>query len=131
MGERAKRLADVVIASLQLLAVVSGGIWVFFRFRQEDSHSPRVAFDIEGNFFGPQGDCCHAEFVMSVKNEGLVQHTFTEITLRARGIRSEAPLMFGEHSARRIPGKCRGRCRRDVQAEVRLYFRRAWCQVTR
>jgi hypothetical protein len=48
MGERAKRLADVVIASLQLLAVVSGGIWVFFRFRQEGSHSPRVAFDIEG-----------------------------------------------------------------------------------
>ena len=92
--EGAKRLADVIIASLQLLAVISGGIWVFFRFRQEGSHSPRVAFDIEGNFFGPPDDCYLAEFVTSEKNEGLVKHTFTEITLRVRGIRSEAPLMF-------------------------------------
>jgi len=92
MSDWAKRLADVIIAALQLVAVVTGGAWVFFRFRQERTHSPRVGFDIEGKFFGPQGEFYLAEFVMSVKNEGLVKHRFTEITLRVRGIRNSAPL---------------------------------------
>ena len=94
MSELAKRLADVIIASLQLLAVIAGGIWVFFRFRREGSHSPRVAFEIEGRFFGPQGDGYLAEFMMLVKNEGLVRHRFTAITLRVRGIRNAVPLML-------------------------------------
>src|SRR5271168_685042 len=94
MGEAAKRLADVLIATLQFLAVVVTGIWVYFRFRRERTHSPRVAFEIEGEFFGPESGCHIAEFVMSVKNEGLVKHRFTEITLRVRGIRNEAPLIL-------------------------------------
>jgi hypothetical protein len=49
---------------------------------------------IDGKFFGPQGDCHLAEFVMSVKNEGLVKHRFTEITLRVLGIRRDASLML-------------------------------------
>jgi hypothetical protein len=92
MDDRAKRLADIVIASLQLLAVIAGGIWVFFRFRREGSHTPKVEFDIEGKFFGPQCDWYLAEFVMSVKNKGLVRHKFTVITLRVRGIQSATPV---------------------------------------
>jgi hypothetical protein len=95
-----KSLADVIIAALQLLAVIVGGIWVFFRFRREGTHSPRVAFEIEGRFFGPQADAYLAEFVMSVKNEGLVKHRFTEITLRVRGIRSAAPLVLWSDTQR-------------------------------
>ena len=92
MDETTKRLADVILAAAQFVAVVIGGIWVYFRFRRESGHSPKVAFEIEGQFFDTQTDCYLAEFSMSVKNEGLVKHRFTEITLRVRGIRSGAPV---------------------------------------
>jgi len=92
MKEEAKHLADVLIAALQLLAVIVGGIWVFFRFRREDTHVPKVAFNIEGTFFGPQQGFYLAELVMSIENKGLVKHRFDEISLRVLGIRRDAPV---------------------------------------
>jgi hypothetical protein len=92
MGESTKRLLDVILAMLQLLVVFTSGIWIFFRFRREGTHTPRVAFDIDGKFFGPQAGFYLGEFVMSVKNDGLVRHTFTKINLRVRGVRNESPV---------------------------------------
>src|SRR5216683_2437621 len=100
MDEPTKRLADVIIAALQLLAVVGGGIWVFFRFRRERTHTPRVAFDVEGRFLCPQDGFYLAEFIMTVKNEGLVKHAFTEIALRIRGIRKDTALKLWDDTER-------------------------------
>lgn len=106
ISEGTKRLADVLLATLQLLTVIAGGIWVFFRFRREGSHSPRVSFEIDGKFFGPQSDCYLGEFVMTVKNEGLVKHRFTEISLRIRGIRKETPpTLWGDTQRVEFPEK--------------------------
>ena len=100
MNEAIRRLADVVIATIQLFAVIIGGIWVFFRFRREDTHIPKVGFDIDGKFWGPQNDCYLAEFVMSIKNEGLVKHRFTEMTFRVRGIRGGVPITLWKDTQR-------------------------------
>lgn len=100
IGEGAKRFADVLIAGLQLLAVIVGGIWVFFRFRREDTHVPKVAFNIDGTFFGPQQGSYLAELVMSIENKGLVKHRFEEISLRIRGIRRDAPITLWSDTQR-------------------------------
>jgi hypothetical protein len=86
LDEQTKRLADVIIEALKLLAIIIGGIWVYFRFRREDTHSPKVSFDIEIHFFSNYPDASLAEFLMVIKNSGLVKHSFKKITLRVRGI---------------------------------------------
>ena len=86
MDEGTKRIADVVIESLKLVAVVIGGLWVYFRFRREDTHSPKVSFDIEATFFPVEGTAGLAEFLMVINNKGLVNHKFRKIRLRVRGI---------------------------------------------
>jgi hypothetical protein len=91
MDERTKWLADVIIESCKLVAVVIGGLWVYFRFRREDTHSPKVSFDIEATFFPVEGADSLAEFLMVINNKGLVNHKFKKIRLRVRGLsRGEA-----------------------------------------
>jgi hypothetical protein len=92
MTDATKRLADVILASTQLLLVLIGGVWVYFRFRRERTHNPRVSLDIAGTFLGPQQDAYVAEFLLTIKNAGMVKHHFSEISLRVRGIRDDAPV---------------------------------------
>lgn len=92
MDEGTKRLADVIIESCKVIAIVIGGLWVYFRFRREDTHSPKVSFDIEANFFPTDGQDGLAEFLMVITNKGLVNHRFKKIKLRVRGIARNDPI---------------------------------------
>jgi hypothetical protein len=104
MDEGTKRIADVVLEALKLVAIVIGGLWVYFRFRRENTHSPKVSFDIEATFFPSQEDACLAEFLMVVKNSGLVKHSFKKITLRVRGIsKSDTLALWGESQRVEFP----------------------------
>jgi hypothetical protein len=86
MDEGTKRLADVIIESCKLAAIIIGGLWAYFRFRREDTHSPKVSFDLEATFFPAEGEAGFAEFLMVIDNKGLVKHKFRKINLRVRGL---------------------------------------------
>jgi hypothetical protein len=92
VDESTKRIADVAIEVLKLVAIVIGGMWVYFRFRREDTHSPKVSFDIQAQFFGNPPNASIAEFLMVIVNGGLVKHSFKKITLRVRGISKDDPV---------------------------------------
>jgi hypothetical protein len=66
---------------------------VFFRFRRERTHVPRIGFHLDCHLHGPVGASYLAEFVLQIKNDGSVIHRFTEITLRVRGIPQGAELV--------------------------------------
>ncbi len=65
---------------------LGAGVWVYFRFVRERSHARRVAFSLECAFFGPNDGTYVAEFIIRIKNQGLVVHRFKKLRLRVRGI---------------------------------------------
>lgn len=101
MPDNAKNLADVILAGLQLLALIAGGLWAVWRLRRERLHVPRVSFDLACNFFGPQRDVFIAEFVTTMSNEGSVKHVVSDVLLRVRGIStSDVPKQWDGHGER-------------------------------
>ena len=76
----------------KIALTVAAALWVYFRFVRERSHARRVTFTIECRFFGPQDGKYVAEFVLRMKNQGLVIHRFKRLRLRVRGIEKDHPL---------------------------------------
>ena len=94
MDEATKRLADVILSSAQLAVVTIGALWAFWRFRLERTHVPRVDFNLDCRFYGPQNNEFIAEFLLSINNKGLVIHRFHDVLLRVRGIEEGQDLAF-------------------------------------
>ena len=87
MTEDSKRVWDVALSVLQLVAVVVGALWAYFRFRRERPNHPRIAFAVNCKFFGPvQGEYL-AAFEIHASNKGNVEHKFTELRLKVLGIK--------------------------------------------
>ena len=87
MDETTKNLVDVLLSAATLLTVLATGAWAFFRFSREGVHKPRIEFDLECAFLGPQSDAFVAAFSIFAENKGQLEHRFDEIRLRVRGIR--------------------------------------------
>jgi hypothetical protein len=102
MDEPTKRLADVLLGIAQLVVITGGAFWAFWRFRRERVHAPRIGFDLDCRFYGPQRGEFIAEFILSVKNKGLIIHRFHDIFLRVRGIEENMDLNFWENKGSRL-----------------------------
>ena len=87
VDESTKRVWDVVLSVLQLVAVVVGALWAYFRFRREGPNHPRIEFAVDCKFFGPVHGDSIAAFEIHANNKGHVEHKFTEIRLKVLGIR--------------------------------------------
>ncbi len=99
MEEQTKNLLDVVFNGIQVLIILFSALWAYFRFRKEDPLYPRIELDINCKFFGPQRNSYLASFTVSANNKGNVEHKFSEIRLRVRGIKFNEPLTeFEEYS---------------------------------
>ena len=85
MDESTKNLAEVLLLATQLLVVLGGALWAYYRFRAEGTHKPRVEFAVSANFLGPQGGFYPTEIVISANNKGLRKRIFKSIRLRVRG----------------------------------------------
>jgi len=85
-------LIDVVFRLLTLLTVLVTGGWAYFRFRREGVHDPRIELDLDCVFLGPQSDAFVAAFSIYADNKGQLEHRFSEIRLRVRGVRRGEPL---------------------------------------
>jgi hypothetical protein len=102
MDEATKRLWDVGLGVAQLALAIVGGLWVFFRFRRERTHVPRITFHLDCKLHGPVRDSYLAEFVVQIKNDGAVIHRFTEISLRVRGIPRDVELQEWKEAPPRL-----------------------------
>src|SRR5271166_5969701 len=87
-----KNLLGVALGAVQTIVVIVGAIWAYFRFFREGAHRPRIEFDIECSFMGPQQDRYVAAFTINATNRGNIEHRFPEIRLRVRGITTDAAL---------------------------------------
>ena len=96
MDESTKRVWEVVLNILQLVAVVVGALWAYFRFRRERPNHPRIEFAVDCKFFGPILGDTVAAFEIHANNKGHVEHKFTEIRLKVRGIKEGAKLAYFE-----------------------------------
>ena len=92
MDDDTKNLIDVILNSIELLILIISGVWAYFRFRKEDPLYPRIEFDINCKFLGPQQNSYLTSFTISANNKGNVEHKFSEIRLRVRGIKEGEPL---------------------------------------
>jgi hypothetical protein len=102
MDNESKNLADVILGFAQLVVITIGALWAFLRFRRERVHVPRVGFDLKCHFYGPQKNAFIAEFILSLRNKGLVKHKFHDVLLRVRGIEKEQELGFWQDKGQRL-----------------------------
>ncbi|MEK6337359.1 MAG: hypothetical protein AABM67_20750 [Acidobacteriota bacterium] len=102
MNDSTKSLLSVIIAATQLVLLVVGALWAYYRFWREGSHRRRVEFSIDCNFFGPQQEQYLAEFRLHAVNKGVVVHRFPSIELRVLGLKKSDPISFWEDRKPRV-----------------------------
>lgn len=92
IDENTKNLINVSLGLAQFLVVLCGAAWAYYRFRAEGLHRPRVEFDVDANFLGPQNNYFLTEILISAHNVGLRIRKFPSIKLLVRGIRHDATI---------------------------------------
>lgn len=92
MDASTKNLIDVFLGLAQFLVVLCGAAWAYYRFRAEGLHRPRVEFDVDANFLGPQNNYFLTEILISAHNVGLRIRKFPSIKLLVRGIKHDAKI---------------------------------------
>lgn len=106
MGDDTKNIFDVVLSAIQLLAILVGAIWAYFRFWREGTHRPRIEFDLACIFLesgSPHDNHKVAAFTIHARNMGHIEHKFDRISLRLRGIKSDALLAVREDKRLEFP----------------------------
>jgi hypothetical protein len=91
MNDYTKNLADFIFDSMQFLVILTSALWAYFRFRRENPLHPRIEFDLDCNFLGPQANSYLSSFIITANNKGNVEHKFSEIRLRVLGIKKNQP----------------------------------------
>jgi hypothetical protein len=86
MESNTMNLVSLVISSIQIIVLLLGVLWAYFRFRKENPLYPRIELDLNCKFFGPQRTFYIASFAVSAHNKGNIEHKFDDIRLRVRGI---------------------------------------------
>ena len=92
MKEETRNLVTIIINSIGLVITVIGIIWAYFRFRRENPLYPRIEFNLDCKFFTPQHNSCLTAITISANNKGNIEHKFSEIRIRIRGIKNNEPL---------------------------------------
>lgn len=93
---------DQIIELLTLITVVVSGLWVYFHFIREDPLCPRIEFNLDCSFFGPQDNAYVAAFSIYAHNKGRVEHKFRNIKIKAHGIKMGESVTFWEGHAPKL-----------------------------
>lgn len=86
MDEATKNLIDLIINLIQAGVIIAGVGWAIYRFRAEGTHQPRIEFNIDAQFLGPERDYYAVQIVIHANNKGLRVRRFPSIRILARGI---------------------------------------------
>ena len=96
MDNTTKNLWDVSLSVVQIVGIPIGALWAYFRFWREGIHRPRIEFDIRCSFLGSLGGTRVASFEVLANNKGNVEHRFSRVSLRVRGIKGSDGLQRRE-----------------------------------
>jgi hypothetical protein len=106
MEDETKNVFDVVLSAIQLVAILIGAMWAYFRFSREGTHTPRIELDLACIFLesgNPKDNHRVAAFTIHARNKGHIEHKFDRISLRLRGIKSGALLAVREDKRLEFP----------------------------
>lgn len=106
MEDETKNGLDVALSAIQLFAILVGGMWAYFRFSREGTHTPRIELDLACTFLesaNPKDSHRVAAFTIHARNKGYIEHKFESISLRLRGIKSDALLAVREDKRLEFP----------------------------
>ncbi len=92
MDDLTKNMYEIAISIVQTLGIIVASIWAYYRFLREGEHQAKIEFDVKCSFFSPQGDDRIVEIEIDTINKGKVEHRFSRISLRVRGITGEETL---------------------------------------
>ena len=94
--------SKILVPTGEFLILLGGVAWAVIRFRVEGRFRPRIEFDIDCNFLGPQNDSYISEFRIRIHNKGALRREFRRIVLRVRGIRSDESIEEWERREPRV-----------------------------
>ena len=89
MDDATRNVWQVGIAIAQLIAVLVGAGWAYFRFWRQRTHWPALDLDTECRTFGLINGLRVVELSVLLENKGHVEHRFRRISLHLRGIRRD------------------------------------------
>lgn len=92
MDDPTKHLFDVAVSVLSAFGILAGSVWAYYRFWREGEHQAKIEFDVKCAFFGPHGASRIIELEINAANKGKVEHKFSRISLRVRGISDQENL---------------------------------------
>lgn len=90
------------IGIFQLIFLFASAYWGYLRFRVEKKDNPRIDFDIEANFLGPQKGYYVTQVSLKIANKGLLSREFKEFKLRLRGISKDMEIEEWESQKPRL-----------------------------
>ncbi len=79
-------MSSDMVSLLNLLVVLIGAIFAYYRFFREGSHHQRIEFDIDYIDLGTNGEYRIIELGVIAENKGNIGQTFDQIRLKVRGI---------------------------------------------
>lgn len=83
-----KDAAEAAAAVATTLAVIVGGVWVYWRFIFQREREPRAEFDVSAEFVGFQDNKWLIELSARLANKGQVRHDVKEATVEVRYLRA-------------------------------------------
>jgi hypothetical protein len=92
MDQSTKDVWDLSLKSIQAAIVVITALWAYYRFRREAPLEYRVEFDLDCEVVGSQHGASIVLFTIWIHNKGNVEHRFSRLALRVRGIEAGSPL---------------------------------------
>lgn len=91
---------EIALGIAQFLCVLVAAIWAYFRFRREGLHQPRIEFGIQIVPLGVVGEARAVRIQIDAENKGSIEHRFSSIVLRLRGVKNGDPLKRRESDNR-------------------------------
>jgi hypothetical protein len=85
-------MSSSMISSLNLLVVLLGAIFAYYKFFREGAHHQRIEFDLECVDLGIHGDFRIIEVGIIADNKGNIEQKFDQILLKIRGIKEKEEL---------------------------------------
>jgi hypothetical protein len=98
--EELSKLIVVIESLAKILAIIVGGLWIYYRFIRQRENFPRVDFKVEIAFVGIHKGRWLTQITALLENKGLVRHTMKNIQFELRCLLDNDDLIEADEEAR-------------------------------
>lgn len=85
-------LSEVLPEYIQVLALVTAGVWAYWRFVHQRSHEPATDIEVDVTFVGIQGPWWVVEVTAILENKSLVRHNYGDFRMNLRFLTADDTL---------------------------------------